>query len=52
MVQISTYADDVDMSRSPKALNEALQELDNTVQAIGLLRSQEKHKNVSINKKV
>jgi len=30
MVQISAYADDVDMSRNPKALNEALQELDNT----------------------
>ena len=51
MVQISAYADNVDMSRNPKALNEALQELDNTAQEIGLLRSQEKDKNVSINKK-
>jgi len=52
MVQISAYTDDVDMSRNPKAQNEALQELDNTAQDIGLLRSQEKHKNVSVNKKV
>jgi GTP cyclohydrolase FolE2 len=51
MVQISAYADDVDMSRNAKVLNEALQELDNTAQEIGLLRSQEKHKNVSVNKK-
>jgi len=36
---------------NPKALNEALQELDNTAHEIGLLRSQEKHKKVSINKK-
>jgi len=40
------------MSGNPKALNEALQELDNTAQEIGLLRSQEKHKNVSLNKTI
>lgn len=39
------------MSGNPKALNEALQELDTTAQEIGLLRSQEKHKNLSISKK-
>jgi hypothetical protein len=32
MVQVIAYADDVYMSRNPKALNEALQELDNTAQ--------------------
>jgi len=34
----------VDMPGNPKALNEALQELDNTAQETGLLRSLEKHK--------
>jgi hypothetical protein len=51
VVQISAYAVDVDLSRNPRALNETLQEIDNAAQEIGLLRSQEKHKNVSINKK-
>jgi type II secretory pathway component PulC len=43
MVQINAYADNVVMtSRIIKALEEALQELDNTAQDIGLIINQDK----------
>ena len=48
MVQISSYADDVNIiTRNLKALEEALQELSNTAQAIGLIINQEKTKYMS-----
>jgi hypothetical protein len=52
VVQISAYADDVVIiSRYLQALEEALQELDNTAQETGLTVSQEKTKYVGVSKK-
>jgi hypothetical protein len=48
MVQINAYVVDMDIiSRNLKALEEALQELGKTVQAIGLILNQEKTKYMS-----
>jgi hypothetical protein len=50
--QINAYADDVVIiSRNLKALEEALWELDNTAQEIGLTVSQEKTKYMRVSKK-
>jgi prefoldin subunit 5 len=48
MVQNNAYADDVNkISRNLKAMEEALQELGNRAQAIGLIINQEKTKYIS-----
>jgi tetrahydromethanopterin S-methyltransferase subunit B len=52
VVQINAYADDVVIiSRNLKALEEALQELDNTAQKIGRTVSQEKTKYMRVSKR-
>jgi len=53
MVQINAYADDVVIiSRNLKALEEALQELDNTSKETGLIINQETTKDMKVNKKI
>jgi hypothetical protein len=48
MAQNNAHADDVDkISRNLKVIEEALQELDNTAQAIGLIINHEKTKYMS-----
>ena len=48
MVQNNAYADDVDIiSRNLKAMEEALEKLGNTAQAIGSIIDQEKTKYMS-----
>jgi predicted nucleic acid-binding Zn-ribbon protein len=45
MVEINAYADDVVIiSRNPKALEEALQEIHNTAKEIGLIIKKERKK--------
>lgn len=52
MVQINTYTDDVViLSRTLEALEEALEEVDNTAQEVGLILNQEKTKYMGLRKK-